>query len=162
MWGGGEPTMQTESPSQQVFGDFASGMSGSSQGIATAMGESDDADIDPDITELLKFSSETAPSGSGDVSNLLSEFEGEDDAVDKDEIEFSHDSPTEEAASNWTPGDSETEVFRPEQEEPEQDRTVRQNCSSCDKRFEVELPSGVDAARTACPHCGSIESVSLG
>ena len=162
MWGGGEPTMQTESPSQQVFGDFSSGMSGSSQGIATAMGESDDADIDPDIAELLKFSSETAPSGSGDVSNLLSEFEGEDDAVDKDEIEFSHDSPTEEAASNWTPGDSETEVFRPEQEEPEQDRTVRQNCSSCDKKFEVELPSGVDAARTACPHCGSIESVSLG
>jgi hypothetical protein len=28
--------------------------------------------------------------------------------------------------------------------------------------FEVDLPEGVDAARTACPHCGSIESISLG
>ena len=120
------------------------------------MGESDDADIDPDIADLLSSSM-----GSGDVGDLLSEFEGEDDAVEKEEIDFSHDSVTEETSSNWAPGDSETEVFQPEPKEPELDRTVRQNCSSCDKGFEVKLPPGVDAARTACPHCGSIESVSL-
>ena len=156
MWGGGGPSVQTENPSQQVFGDISSGMSGSTQGISTAMGEPDDADIDPDIADLLSSSM-----GSGDVGDLLSEFEGEDDAVEKEEIDFSHDSVTEETSSNWAPGDSETEVFQPEPKEPELDRTVRQNCSSCDKGFEVKLPPGVDAARTACPHCGSIESVSL-
>ena len=161
MWGGAEPTVQTDSHSQQVFGDFSSGMSGSTQGITTAMGEPDDADIDPDIEELLQSSSDTASSASEDVGNLLSEFEVEDDVVEKEEIDFSHDYVTEETTSKWSPGDSETEVFSPEQEEPESDRTVRQNCSSCDKRFEVEMPPDVDAARTACPHCGSIESVSL-
>ena len=42
-----------------------------------------------------------------------------------------------------------------------QNRTVRSECSSCGKMFEVDLPEGVDRARTACPHCGSIESIAL-
>ena len=42
-----------------------------------------------------------------------------------------------------------------------EDRTVRSNCSKCEKMFEVDLPEGVDKARTACPHCGSIETVEL-
>jgi predicted RNA-binding Zn-ribbon protein involved in translation (DUF1610 family) len=90
------------------------------------------------------------------------EFEDEDDAVEREDIDYSHESQTEETTSNWSPGEDETKVFQPEEIESEPDRKVRQNCSSCDKKFEVELPPGIDAARTACPHCGSIESISLG
>ena len=96
------------------------------------------------------------------MSNLLSEFEDEDDAVEREDIDFSHDSQTDETGSNWSPSEDEVEIFHPEESDPESDRTVRQNCSSCDKKFEIELPPGVDTARTACPYCGSIESVSLG
>lgn len=41
------------------------------------------------------------------------------------------------------------------------DRTVQQDCSQCSQRFEVTLPEGHDVARTACPGCGSIETISL-
>jgi hypothetical protein len=41
------------------------------------------------------------------------------------------------------------------------DRVIRKNCSSCDLLFSVELPEGIDSARTACPKCGSIEDVNL-
>jgi hypothetical protein len=162
MWGGAEPAVQIEQSAQQVFGDFSSGMSGSTQGISTAMGEPEGEELDPDIAALLQSSRESASSGSEDVSNLLSEFEDEDDAVEREDIDFSHDSQTDETGSNWSPGEDEVEIFHPEESEPESDRTVRQNCSSCDKKFEIELPPGVDTARTACPYCGSIESVSLG
>tara|TARA_S200000501_G_scaffold218920_1_gene205406 strand:+ start:4299 stop:6572 length:2274 start_codon:yes stop_codon:yes gene_type:complete len=37
--------------------------------------------------------------------------------------------------------------------------TITTNCSSCDESFEVDLPSGVNSGKTACPHCGSIEFV---
>ena len=37
--------------------------------------------------------------------------------------------------------------------------TVTTNCTSCDESFEVDLPSGVNSGKTACPHCGSIEFV---
>ena len=37
--------------------------------------------------------------------------------------------------------------------------TIRTNCSSCNESFEVDLPSGVNSGKTACPHCGSIEFV---
>jgi len=94
---------------------------------------------------------------------LLSAFES-DDTVEREDVDFSHEGRTEEGASTWSPGEDGGEVFQPvDESEPEaQDRTVRQNCSSCEKMFEVDLPEGVDAARTACPHCGSIESISLG
>ena len=160
MWGGAEPAVQTEQPTQQVFGDISSGMSGSTLGISTAMGEPEGEELDPDIAALLQSSRETGPSGPSAANELLSEFE-DDDSVERDDIDFSHESETEETVSNWSPSENETEVFQPEEPEPEQDRTVRQSCSSCDKKFEVELPPGVDAARTACPHCDSIESVSL-
>jgi len=42
-----------------------------------------------------------------------------------------------------------------------ENRTVRQSCSSCEKMFEVDMPEGVNAARTACPHCASIETIRL-
>ena len=48
-----------------------------------------------------------------------------------------------------------------EVQKPEESRTVRKNCSECDKMFEVDLPDGLDRAKTACPHCGSIEIVEL-
>ena len=160
MWGGAEPAMQTEQPAQQVFGDISSGMSGSTLGISTAMGEPEGDELDPDIAALLQSSSESGPSDSSAANELLSEFD-DDDSVEREDVDFSHESETEETVSNWSPGEDETEVFQPKEIESEPDRKVRQNCSSCDKKFEVELPSGIDAARTACPHCGSIESVSL-
>ena len=160
MWGGAEPAMQTEQPAQQVFGDISSGMSGSTLGISTAMGEPEGDELDPDIAALLQSSSESGPSGPSAANELLSEFD-DDDSVEREDVDFSHESVTEETVSNWSPGEDETEVFQPKEIESEPDRKVRQNCSSCDKKFEVELPPGVDAARTACPHCGSIESVSL-
>ena len=161
MWGGAEPAVQIGQPAQQVFGDFSSGMSGSTQGISTAMGEPEGEELDPDIAALLQPSEEEDASGPSPAREILSEFD-EDDSVEREDIDYSHESQTEETVSNWSPGEDETEVFQPEEIEPEPDRKVRQNCSSCDKKFEVELPPGVDAARTACPHCGSIESISLG
>ena len=160
MWGGAEPAVHTEQPAQQVFGDISSGMSGSTLGISTAMGEPEGEELDPDIAALLQSSSESGPSGPSAANELLSEFD-DDDSVRREDIDFSHESQTEETVSNWSPGENEAEVFQPEKPESEPDRKVQQNCSSCDKKFEVELPPGVDAARTACPHCGSIESVSL-
>ncbi len=40
-------------------------------------------------------------------------------------------------------------------------RTVQQDCSQCQQRFEVTLPKGHDIARTACPSCGAIETIRL-
>jgi len=166
MWGGGygevaQPESQ-QPPQTQVFGDFSSGMSGSTQGITSAMGEDDGAEIDPDITELLQTSSQTpADSGTPSVSNdLLSEFE-DDDVVEREEIEYAHDDAPSEETPNWEPSEQEYEVDTDPAQTEDSDRTVRQNCSSCGEMFEVTMPPGVDAARTACPHCGSVESVSL-
>tara|TARA_Y100000590_G_scaffold267987_1_gene300946 strand:- start:75 stop:635 length:561 start_codon:yes stop_codon:yes gene_type:complete len=161
MWGG-EVEQPEPQPQNQVFGDFSSGMSGSTQGISSAMGEPEATEIDPDIAELLQTSSQTtADPNSPSVSNdLLSAFE-DDDSVEREEVEFSHEDTPPEESSNWEPVDEEGETDVSEEEPEKSDRTVRQNCSSCDEMFEVTMPSGVDAARTACPHCGSVESVSL-
>ena len=162
MWGGGyggasQPEPQQQ-PQTQVFGDYSSGMSGSTQGITSAMGEDDGAEIDPDIAELLQASSQTnSQAGTPSISSdLLSEFE-DDEAVEREEVEYSHEETSAEEVSNWEP--SEEEPTPEESETP--DRIVRQNCSSCGEMFEVTMPPGVDAARTECPHCGSVESVSL-
>ena len=61
--------------------------------------------------------------------------------------------------------ESEPEVIE-ESESPQidsepQSRTVQQDCSQCQQRFEVTLPEGHDIARTACPSCGAIETVRL-
>ena len=37
---------------------------------------------------------------------------------------------------------------------------VQAACTSCDTRFEVELPSDRTSGRTACPSCGEIQTVS--
>ena len=37
--------------------------------------------------------------------------------------------------------------------------TIRSDCGSCSKAFEVTLPAGLDAAYTNCPHCDSEELV---
>ena len=162
MWGSGyggvsQPEPQQQ-PQTQVFGDYSSGMSGSTQGITTAMGEDDGAEIDPDIAELLQTSSQpNTDSDTPSISNdLLSAFE-DDEAVEREEVEYSHEETAAEEVSNWEPSEEETTPEEPENS----DRTVRQNCSSCSEMFEVTMPPGVDAARTECPHCGSIESVSL-
>ena len=52
------------------------------------------------------------------------------------------------------------ETQESEESEPES-RLVQQDCSQCELRFEVTLPEGHDVARTACPSCGAIETVSL-
>lgn len=40
-------------------------------------------------------------------------------------------------------------------------RLIKKNCSVCGLLFSVQLPDGIDSARTACPKCGSIEDVSI-
>ena len=166
MWGGGyegvsQPEAQQQ-PQTQVFGDFSSGMSGSTQEITTAMGEADGAEIDPDIAELLQTSSqsESDPKAPSISSDLLSEFE-DDEAVEREEVDFSHEDNAEEQVSNWQPGQDDATQETPAEDPHSSDRTVRQNCSSCEEMFEVTMPPGVDAARTECPHCGSVESISL-
>jgi len=48
-----------------------------------------------------------------------------------------------------------------EEDSEPKSRTVQQDCSQCQQRFEVTLPEGHDIARTACPSCGSIETIRL-
>ena len=162
MWGGGYEGASQSEPQiqqQQVFGDFSSGMSGSTQGISAAMGESEGTEIDSDIADLLQTPQSQPTSAAPDISNdLLSAFE-DDEAVEKEVVEYSHDDDTADEVSKWEPGKA-TDTETPS-ESHLSERTVRQNCSSCEEMFEVTMPPGVDAARTGCPHCGSVESVSL-
>ena len=162
MWGGGYEGASQSEPQiqqQQVFGDFSSGMSGSTQGISAAMGESEGTEIDSDIADLLQTPQSQPTSAAPDISNdLLSAFE-DDEAAEKEVVEYSHDDDTADEVSKWEPGKA-TDTETPS-ESHVSERTVRQNCSSCEEMFEVTMPPGVDAARTGCPHCGSVESVSL-
>ncbi|MEE2629981.1 MAG: PKD domain-containing protein [Candidatus Thermoplasmatota archaeon] len=48
-----------------------------------------------------------------------------------------------------------------EKTEADSSRSLRKDCSSCSKAFELEMPEGIDTAYTNCPHCGSEELVSL-
>ena len=111
----------------------------------------------------------------------------EDDAVPRDEVQHDFDS-VEDSENVWKPSEDpllgvsapvsevvEAPEFESEPEpvpepvpEPESqliqepsssERTVRKSCSSCEKLFEVDMPVGVDVARTSCPHCGSIETI---
>ncbi|MEE3315953.1 MAG: zinc ribbon domain-containing protein, partial [Candidatus Thermoplasmatota archaeon] len=166
MWGSGsggqsQPLIQQQ-PQTQVFGAGSSGMSGSTQEISAAMGEEEGAEIDPDIAELMQSTSQSqsGPSTPSISSDLLSEFE-DDEAVEREEVDFSHEDSAEDEISNWEPSKDDETPETPAEEPDSSDRTVRQNCSSCEEMFEVTMPPGVDAARTECPHCGSVESVSL-
>ena len=181
MWGGAginpvtplsQPTLGTQ------YGGYSSGMSGlptpPSSGNPTSSVE-----MDPELSELLSTSPPptSAPINSP-ANDLLAEFE-EDDSVPREDIHHDFDS-TDESENVWKPSEDPLEetqapaseiveapdfelVPEPELEKivqpPSQDRTVSQSCSSCGKLFEVDMPVGVDIARTSCPHCGSVETI---
>jgi hypothetical protein len=135
--------------------------------------------MDPDLAELISSSPPpTSIPTNSQASELLSAFT-EDDAVDLEKVDYTFD----EVANSeeiWTPSeDPLAGIIPPELEivdapepvsipepEPEPlvqstiiDRVVRNSCSSCGKLFEVDMPIGVDVARTTCPHCQSIETI---
>ena len=97
------------------------------------------------------------------------EPEPEADALlDDDDLPTPPAPETEELPSPPPPVEVDDELEREEEsDEPEEEvsepisRVVQQDCSQCQQRFEVTLPDGHDVARTACPSCGAIETVSF-
>ena len=97
------------------------------------------------------------------------EPEPEADALlDDDDLPTPPAPETEELPSPPPPVEVDDELEREEaSDEPEEEvseplsRVVQQDCSQCQQRFEVTLPDGHDVARTACPSCGAIETVSF-
>ncbi|MAO53708.1 MAG: hypothetical protein CL984_04215 [Euryarchaeota archaeon] len=121
---------------------------------------------DEEFDELLSESSTTKANSPAD--DLLSAFQDDDEEIDTEESIVEYSFPEDDSGELDTAKEvNPAKVFEIVQEEPELesdkglDRTVRSECSSCGKMFEVDLPEGVDRARTACPHCGSIESIAL-
>ena len=161
MWGGGGnvPVPTTS----QSFGGIGSGMSGA----ISPDSEAASIDLsDEEFDELLSESSQTKVNSPAD--DLLSAFQDDEEEIDTEEsiVEYSFPEDDSEADENENEVNPKKvfEIVQPEVEpnQPEvHDRTVRSNCSNCGKMFEVDLPEGVDRARTACPHCGSIESIAL-
>ena len=161
MWGGGGnvPAPTTS----QRFGGIGSGMSGA----ISPDSEAASIDLsDEEFDELLSESSQTKVNSPAD--DLLSAFQDDEEEIDTEEsiVEYSFPEDDSEADENENEVNPKKvfEIVQPEVEpnQPEvHDRTVRSNCSNCGKMFEVDLPEGVDRARTACPHCGSIESIAL-
>ena len=150
MWSTGGSNIAPSQP----YGGFSSGMSGLSEAapqnpVSMAIGD--------EVAELLS-SDESAPSDSppSAAEELLSAFDDEEPPVDLEEgvVEYTFDDEPDTTTENWSPAEG--------NENPAEDRKVRQACSSCEKLFELELPEGVTSAKTACPHCGSMERVSLG
>ena len=217
MYGAGSATLDqpTSMSTTSQFGQYATGMSGSSDPQATI---SEDAAMGDSDLEALMSTPEpiTASDQSSPASELLAEFSEEDADVEDDSVEFSHDELEATSEEVWSPDEAESfneeeglpsppppepepEVDTlldeedlpvppmPESEEPPsqpeleeesepevieesespqidsepQSRTVQQDCSQCQQRFEVTLPEGHDIARTACPSCGAIETVRL-
>ena len=189
MWGGAgvnqvTPLSQPNLDSQ--YGSYSSGMSGLPTPPPSGA-PSSQIEMDPELSELLSSSPPpTSAMISSPADELLAAFE-EDDAVPRDEVQHDFDS-AEDSENVWKPSEdpllgvsapvsevveapefeSEPEpVPEPEpepepqsiQEPPSSERTVRKSCSSCGKLFEVDMPVGVDVARTSCPHCGSIETI---
>ena len=121
-----------------------------------------------EFSELLSQPSPSEPSG-GLVADLLSAFEDEDDAqsqIQESVVEYSFPEESEnqegvEVGHGLEQSTQSQDHVQEEVQKPEENRTVRKNCSECDKVFEVDLPDGLDRAKTACPHCGSIEIVEL-
>jgi len=89
---------------------------------------------DFDLEGLLKEAQNSTPNNSNENHDLLSDLIGDI---------------------------SDSEGIKDELKENTSNRVIKKNCSSCDLLFSVELPQGIDSARTACPKCGSIEEVSL-
>ena len=146
-------------------------------------------EMDPDLAELISASPPpTSIPTNSQASELLAAFT-EDDAVDSEAVDYEFDeianseeiwSPSDDPLAGISPPvpeiidapelEPEPEIVpEPEPEmvpEPEplvestiNDRVVRQSCSNCGKLFEVEMPLGVDIARTSCPHCESVETI---
>ena len=232
MFGAGSVTLDqpTSMATTSPFGQFATGMSGASDPQATI--DSAAAMGDVDLEALMSTSSPiTADSPSSPAADILAEFSADESAVEREEMEFSHDEQNGGGAQVWSPEavdsaptedslptppapapepqaealldedefptppppvsepdvpaeddveddeeeESEDEVEFEENEEEEeeseedstepesepQSRLVQKDCSQCQQRFEVTLPDGHNVARTACPSCGAIETVSL-
>jgi len=182
MWGSSSnPVNPLSQPGMQTgLGGYSSGMSGlptpPPSGTPTI---SSTIELDPDLAELMASSPPptSAPTNS-QASELLSAFL-EDDAVDIENVEHVFDDIAN-SEEIWTPSEDplagislpgsevvEAPELEPEPEpEPEpkpepvtSNRTVRSACSNCEKLFEVDMPEGVDVARTTCPHCESIETI---
>ena len=185
MWSnnGADPITPLSQPNtNNQFGGYSSGMSGlptpPPSGIPTS---STSIEMDPDLAELISASPPpTSIPTNSQASELLAAFT-EDDAVDSEAVDYEFD----EIANSeeiWSPSDDplagisppvpeiiDAPELEPEPEivpEPEplvestiNDRVVRQSCSNCGKLFEVEMPLGVDIARTSCPHCESVETI---
>ncbi len=221
MYGAGSTTLDqpTSMATTSPFGQFATGMSGASDPQATissaaAMG-------DADLEALMNSPGPiTAGTPSSPAADLLAQFSDDESAVEREEMEFSHEEQGGADADIWSPDamdsaqaedalptppppapepeadallegddlptppppavepevesvtepapDPEIEEESEEASEPvvdtpsePQSRLVQQDCSQCHQRFEVTLPEGHDVARTACPSCGAIETVSL-
>jgi len=143
---------------------------------------SDDDEVD-NLVDVVEYSHD---SGAGEVWNPEPETDDMDEELpsppppapapesveeelpspptpDESDIAEPQDDESEEEESSPPPVSNESEE---ESEEPATttssgDRTVQQNCSDCEQRFEITLPDGHDVVRTACPSCGSIETITL-
>ncbi len=160
MWGGSSnvPTP----PLSQGFRGIGSGMSGE------ISPDSEAASIDLSDEEFNELLSEpSSPNAGSPADDLLSAFQDEEEDVDTEESTVQYSFPEEEGRESNRNEVNPAKVFELVQPDVEsdsdetEDRTVRSKCSECGKMFEVDLPEGVNKARTACPHCGSIESIAL-
>ena len=189
MWGGAgtnQVTPLSQPNTDTQYGGYSSGMSGLPTPPPSGSPTSP-IEMDPELSELLSVSPPpTSAPISSPANDLLAAFE-EDDAVPREEIQHDFDA-SEESENVWKPSEDPLEgISVPESdiveapdfelepepepepepapvpelkaEPPSQDRTVRNSCSNCGKLFEVDMPIGVDVARTSCPHCGSIETI---
>ena len=174
MWGGsginGVTPLSQPSTNSNLSG-YSSGMSGlptpPPSGVPTTPSP---IEMDPDLAELISSSPPpTSAPVNNQVSDLLSAFT-EDDAVEFEDVEDSEKiwKPSEAPLSGINPPvpeiveapepESEPEL-EPEPEPVRNDRIVRPACSNCGQLFEVDMPVGVDIARTSCPHCQSVETI---
>jgi len=116
----------------------------------------------PDTAEIA-LPSPPPPSPAETESSLADETPAEAQADAESSIPSPHVPAGEEEVST-APEPAAEQAAEPATEQAPSapvDRTVQQDCSQCSQRFEVTLPEGHDVARTACPGCGSIETISL-
>lgn len=189
MYGGNSAFNQpAPTPSASSFGQFASGMSGSPNPVDSI--SIDDAIDEVDIEALINSPTPIESTKvSSPAADLLAQFStDEDEVVEDDVVEFSHNSDNHDSEEMWNSDVSEFEeeelpvpppptIDEPEDDNLEEDknldkeaedsselqddRTVQQDCSDCEQRFEIILPEGHDVVRAACPSCGSIQTVKL-
>ncbi|HJL64175.1 MAG TPA: hypothetical protein QGF70_01190, partial [Candidatus Thalassarchaeaceae archaeon] len=189
MYGGDSAFNQpAPTPSASSFGQFASGMSGDPNPVDSI--SIDDAIDEVDIEALINSPTPIESTKiSSPAAELLAQFTtDEDEVVEDDVVEYSHNSDNKNSDGVWKSDLSEYEEEElpipppPTVDEPEDDnladdnnlekeeessselpddRTVQQDCSDCEQKFEIILPEGHDVVRAACPACGSIETIKL-